>query len=99
MRIIGVDLHIRQQTIAMFDTETKELVKKTLKHEGEEVREFYAALPRPVQVGVEATGSMYWFLELLEELGIERQVGHARRSPRSGIETLLPTQAAPEGTR
>jgi transposase len=76
MRIIGVDLHIRQQTIAMFDTETKELVKKTLKHEGEEVREFYAALPRPVQVGVEATGSMYWFLELLEELGIERQVGH-----------------------
>lgn len=48
MRIIGVDFHVRQQTIAMFDTETKELVKKTLKHEGEEVREFYSALPRPV---------------------------------------------------
>lgn len=76
MRIIGVDFHVRQQTIAMFDTETKELVKKTLKHEGEEVREFYSALPRPVQVGIEATGSMYWFLELMEELGIDRQVGH-----------------------
>jgi transposase len=60
----------------MFDTETKELVEKTLKHEGEEVREFYSALPHPVQVGIEATGSMYWFLELLEELGIDRQVGH-----------------------
>lgn len=34
MRIIGVDFHVRQQTIAIFDTETKELVKKTLKHEG-----------------------------------------------------------------
>src|SRR5712691_4743473 len=76
MRIIGVDLHARQQTIAMLDPETGELVEKTLKHEGETVREFYSALPHPVLVGIEATGSMYWFLELLEELGIERQVGH-----------------------
>src|ERR1700693_4585933 len=76
MRMIGVDLHTRQQTIAMLDPETGELVEKTLKHEGETVREFYAALPHPVLVGIEATGSMYWFLELLEELGIERQVGH-----------------------
>ena len=76
MRIIGVDLHARQQTIAMFDTETKESVEETLKHEGKEVREFYAALPGPVQVGIEATGSMHWFLELMEELGIDRQVGH-----------------------
>src|SRR5207302_2595508 len=82
MRIIGVDFHVRQQTIAMFDTETKELVKKTLKHEGEQVREFYSALPRPVQVGIEATGSMYWFLDLLEELRIDRQVGHPAQSAR-----------------
>ena len=27
-------------------------------------------------VGIEATGSMQWFLELLEELGIECRVGH-----------------------
>jgi hypothetical protein len=26
-------------------------------------------------VGIEASGPMHWFLELLEELGIERQVG------------------------
>src|SRR3989442_3533327 len=76
MRIIGVDLHARQQTIAMLDPETGELVEKTLKHEGETVREFYSALPHPVLVGIEATGSMHWFLELLEGLGIERQGGH-----------------------
>src|SRR3989442_9053477 len=76
MRIIGVDLHARQQTIAMLDPETGELVEKTLKHEGETVREFYSALPHPVLVGIEATGSMHWFLELMEELGIDRQVGH-----------------------
>ena len=76
MRIIGCDLHARQQTIAMLDTETGELVEKTLAHEGEKVREFYAALPRPVRVGIEATGSMQWFLKLTEELGIDCQVGH-----------------------
>ena len=30
----------------------------------------------PVVVGIEATGAMQWFLELLEELGIECRVGH-----------------------
>src|SRR5713101_2108102 len=76
MRIIGCDLHTRQQTIAMLDTETGELVEKTLKHEAEKVREFYSALPGPVRVGIEATGSMQWFLTLMEELKIDCQVGH-----------------------
>jgi hypothetical protein len=32
-QIIGVDLHTRQQTIAMLDTDKGEVVEKTLKHE------------------------------------------------------------------
>jgi transposase len=76
MKIIGCDLHARQQTIAMVDTETGELIEKTLSHEGDAVREFYAGLGGPVVVGIEATGAMQWFLELLEELGIECRVGH-----------------------
>jgi len=79
MRIIGCDLHARQQTLAMLDTETGEVVNRTLLHEGQEVREFYSQLPRPVLVGIEATGPMQWFLGLLEELGIECQVGDAAR--------------------
>ena len=42
MRIIGCDLHARQQTLAMLDTATGEVVKTTLKHEGSKVREFYS---------------------------------------------------------
>src|SRR5579864_8018457 len=76
MRIIGCDLHARQQTIAMLDTDTGELEEKTLEHEGDTVREFYSALRGPILVGIEATGSMQWFLELMEELGIECRVGH-----------------------
>src|SRR5215475_11462544 len=76
MRIIGCDLHARQQSLAMLDTTTGEVVNLTLKQEGNEVREFYSQLPRPVLVGIEATGSMHWFLNLMEELGIECRVGH-----------------------
>src|ERR1700688_1343403 len=76
MKILGCDLHAKQQSIAMVDTETGEFTEKTLSHEGNEVREFYAALEGPVVVGIEATGAMQWFLELLEELGIECRVGH-----------------------
>ena len=42
----------------MLDSETGEVVSMTLKHEGNNVREFYSSLPRPVRVGIEATGSM-----------------------------------------
>jgi transposase len=76
MKIVGCDLHARQQSIAMVDTETGEFSEKTIPHEGNEVREFYAALEGPVVVGLEATGSMQWFLELLEELRIKCRVGH-----------------------
>ena len=63
MKIIGCDLHARQQTIAMLDSDTGELEEKTLEHQGETVREFYSALSGPILVGIEATGSMQWFLE------------------------------------
>jgi hypothetical protein len=76
MRIIGCGPHARQQTLAMLDTATGEVVHKALPHEGESVREFYSTLPGPVRVGIEATGSMKWFLHLMEELGIDCQVGH-----------------------
>jgi hypothetical protein len=55
MRIIGCDLHARQQTLAMLDTVSGEVVNRTLMHEGKEVREFYSKLPRPVLVGAESS--------------------------------------------
>jgi transposase len=79
MRIIGCDLHARQQTLAMLDTVTGEVVNRTLQHEGNEVRKFYSELPRPALVGIEAIGPMQWFLNLLEELNINCQVGGATK--------------------
>jgi hypothetical protein len=44
MKIVGCDLHARQQTIAMVDTASGEFTEKTLEHKGEAVRAFYSAL-------------------------------------------------------
>jgi hypothetical protein len=52
MKIVGCDLHARQQTIAMVDTETGEFTEKTLSHEGNAVGAFYAALEGPAVVAL-----------------------------------------------
>jgi hypothetical protein len=52
----------------MVDTDTDEFLERTLAHEGNAVREFYAALEGPVVVGIEATGSAVVF-------GTARRVG------------------------
>jgi hypothetical protein len=37
MKILGCDLHVKLQSIAMVDTETGELTEKTLSHKGNEI--------------------------------------------------------------
>jgi hypothetical protein len=44
MKIVGCDLHAKQQSIAMLDTETGELTERVIRHEGNAVRQFYEAL-------------------------------------------------------
>jgi len=69
MLIIGCDFHSRFQQMAMVDTETGELVKHRLDHSNGETRNFYAGLPRPVRVVIEATGYAQWFEPMLAEQG------------------------------
>jgi transposase len=82
----GVDFHSRQQKVVYCDLATGEIQRKELKHQSEEVRQFYAQLLKPVIVGLEATGSSLWFEKLLAELGHEVWIGNAteiRRRARS----------------
>jgi len=81
MIMIGCDYHPGLQEIAVLDTETGRRREQWLSHVfgSEPVRQFYASLPRPVRVGLEASGYSQWFEELLEELGIELWVGDPAR--------------------
>jgi hypothetical protein len=69
MMIIGCDFHTRYQQIAMLDDATGELTERRLEDENGEAHSFYRDLPKPVRVGVEATGPLHWFERLLTEGG------------------------------
>src|SRR5262245_55722660 len=77
MTLVGCDLHTRKQQVAVLSTETGEVWEQELLHAGDAVEQFYAALPRPVTVGIETTGYALWFHELLQRLGHTLLVGEA----------------------
>lgn len=85
MLIIGCDFHTRYQQIAMMDTDTGELVEQRLEHENGEAHAFYRRLPKPVRVGIEATGPIHWFEHLLAELGHELWIGDSAKIRASEI--------------
>ena len=73
---IGVDLHPHQQTAAWCDTSTGETSSVDLKHDVEAVRKFYASLPGPAVIGIEASARMSWFENMLFETGHKLFVGN-----------------------
>jgi transposase len=79
MLIIGCDFHTRYQQIAMVDNVTGELTERRLEHENGEANTFYRNLPKPVRVGIEATGPIHWFERLLAELGQELWIGDSAK--------------------
>ena len=79
MLIIGCDLHTRYQQIEAMNTATGEVIERRLSHDGDQVEQFYSTLPKPVRVGVEATGYSDWFEQLLQKCGHELWVGDAAR--------------------
>src|SRR5215469_8380195 len=75
MSIIGCDLHTRYQVIAMLETESGEIVTRRLEHENGEAKAFYAGLPKPSLIGIEATSYTWWFERMVAELKHELWVG------------------------
>ncbi|MGA8011426.1 MAG: IS110 family transposase [Candidatus Acidiferrales bacterium] len=72
-----MDLHVRTQSVCWCDTTTGEQKERTLDHERDDVRAFYAELATPAIVGVEASGYSLWFHQLIEQTGHRLLVGDA----------------------
>jgi transposase len=77
MIIIGCDFHTRFQQIAMLDPTTGEITEHRLEHQTGEAEKFYASLPGPARVGIEATIRAQWFERVLARCGHELWVGDA----------------------
>jgi transposase len=77
MFIIGCDFHSRFQQIAMLSATNGEVIERRLEHENGEARKFYATLPSPARVGMEATCDAQWFAKVLREHHHELWIGDA----------------------
>ncbi len=77
MMIIGCDFHPSWQQVAWLDSETGETGEQKLVHVSGDAKTFYAQLPAPVLIGMEATGNSQWFIELVRDLGHEIWIGDA----------------------
>lgn len=77
MLIIGCDYHPSFQQIAWLDTQTKQSGSGRLEHNAE-AEAFYRRLRgRGVRVGMESTGGIGWFRQLLSECGHQLLRAHA----------------------
>ena len=74
---VGVDFHVKTQTVCWMDTADGEIHQHTLDHQREDVARFYGQWAAPVTVGVEASGYAQWFHRLVEERGHRLLVGDA----------------------
>src|SRR5207245_9042702 len=66
---IGVDLHVRTQTVCWMNTADGEIHQHTLDHSRDDVRAFYAQFTAPPVVGIESSGYALWFHQLIEQAG------------------------------
>ncbi len=74
---LGVDLHVRSQTVCWCDTGDGEIQERVLNHQQDDVRSFYQQFAAPAVIGVEAVGYAGWFHGMLEDLGHQVRVGDA----------------------
>jgi transposase len=65
---VGVDLHKQTSQIAVL-TEDGELKEHRLVNDVEQVEKFFAQLPAKTPVAIEASGTWWWLVDLLERLG------------------------------
>jgi len=76
---IGVDFHPYEQSIAFVDERDGEIgYRRFLHSDKQSIRAFYRKYGEGAVVGVEATGCLWWFEKLLEEVGIKLRIGDPR---------------------
>ncbi|PYN72838.1 MAG: hypothetical protein DMD96_34060 [Candidatus Rokuibacteriota bacterium] len=70
---VGVDLHKRMSQIAVL-TEDGEIAQRRLANEPARLEAFFAQLPPRTPVAIEASGTWWWLVDLLERSGQARAV-------------------------
>jgi transposase len=79
MFTVGVDLGKRNSQYCVRDSQGEILAERKLPNRRETVQRFLRSLPGPIEVACETCLNTYWFVEVVDEIGIPIAVGHARK--------------------
>src|SRR5215467_13273868 len=76
---VGIDLDKRSSQIAVL-TEDGELVQQRLTNEAGGLEKFFAQLPPQTPIAIEASGTWWWLVDLLEHLGHRPVLSHPKQT-------------------
>ena len=76
---VGVDLHKRVSQIAVLSP-NGEVTQHRLENDRLGVQRFFAQVPAPARVAIEASGMWWWLVDLLEELGHQPVLSHPKQT-------------------
>ena len=79
MVTIGVDLHKRISQVAIL-TAQGEVTQHRLDNDPRQVEQFFAQIPAPAQVAIEASATWWWLVDLLERLGHRPVLSHPKQT-------------------
>ena len=76
---VGVDLHKRVSQIAVLTGEGT-LTQHRLENDPARMEQFFATLGSPARVAIEASGTWWWLVDLLERLGHQPVLSHPKQT-------------------
>lgn len=76
---VGVDLHKRVSQIAVLSP-NGEVTQHRLENDRLRVQQFFAQVPAPARVAIEASGTWWWLVDLLEQLGHQPVLSHPKQT-------------------
>lgn len=79
LHYVGVDYHPYQQTCAFVDPDGEIKTRRFFHTDKKGLRKFYQQFPKGSVIGVEATGQMRWFEQLIQKIDLELWIGNPRK--------------------
>jgi transposase len=76
---VGVDLDKRSSQIAVL-TEDGEVVQQRLANDAVRLEKFFAQLPPKTPIAIEASGTWWWLVDLLQQLGHQPVLSHPKQT-------------------
>ena len=80
MLYLGVDIHKKKCWVTVLDEGGQELEQGQLSMDAATLREYFGQIPKPAKLAVEATFNWYYFLNVVEPLGLELHLVHPQKT-------------------